>query len=404
MDNQNIVPKLRFPGFSDNWYSKRFGDLYTFKSTNSLSRDNLNYENGEAKNIHYGDIHTKFNAQFDISKEPVPFINANIDLSKISKENYLQQGDLVIADASEDYADIGKSIEITNLNNEKVLAGLHTFLARRKTEELSVRFSAFLMKTNKVRLNLMRIAQGTKVLSISSGRLSDIKLNYPSPNEQSKIASFISAIDKQIQLLEKEKALLEKYKKGIVQKIFNREIRFKDENGDDFTDWEEKKLGDILDYEQPTKYLVTDTDYSNEYSIPVLTAGKTFLLGYTNETEGVFNEKLPTIIFDDFTTAFQFVDFPFKAKSSAMKMLIPKEKVNLKFVFEAMKTIKFPIAEHKRYWISEYQLEIIPFPSPEEQTKIASFLIDIDNLIQKTDIQLIESIQFKTALLQKLFV
>jgi len=91
----------------------------------------------------------------------------------------------------------------------------------------------------------------------------------------------------------------------------------------DAGEWEKKTLGEVLSYEQPTRYLVENAKYSDEYETPVLTAGKTFLLGYTNETKGIFNNNLPTIIFDDFTTAFQFVDFPFKAKSSAMKMLIP---------------------------------------------------------------------------------
>lgn len=405
MAKETLIPQLRFPEYIENWNVKEFEDLYDFKTTNSFSRDNLNYENGIVKNIHYGDIHTKFNSQFDITKELVPYINDDIDISRISDENYLIEGDLVIADASEDYTDIGKSIEIINLNNEKTLAGLHTILARKKSEDISIGFASFLLKTDRVRLSVMKIAQGSKVLSISAGRLGKIDFILPSPEEQSKISDFISKVDIQINLLKKEKKLLEKYKKGLSQKIFNREIRFKDDSGNDYPDWEEKKLGDVIDYEQPTKYLVNDTEYSNDYNIPVLTAGKTFLLGYTNEKEGIFSEKLPTIIFDDFTTAFQFVDFPFKAKSSAMKMLIPIDNtINLKFVFEAMKTIKFPIAEHKRYWISEYQFEKIPFPSPQEQSKISSFFTDIDSLIEKTDVQIKKSVLFKKGLLQKMFI
>ena len=99
----------------------------------------------------------------------------------------------------------------------------------------------------------------------------------------------------------------------MMQKIFNQEIRFKDDNGEDFGDWEEKSLGECLDYEQPTNYIVESTEYNNDYKTPVLTAGKTFILGYTNEENGVFQtDNLPVIIFDDFTTATQFVDFPFK--------------------------------------------------------------------------------------------
>lgn len=245
MANQTVIPQLRFPEFIENWAVKEFGDLYDFKFTNSFSRDNLNYESGSVKNIHYGDIHTKFNSQFDITKELVPYVNEDIDISRISAENYLIEGDLVIADASEDYADIGKSIEIVNLNNEKTLAGLHTILARRKSDDIAIGFASFILKTNPIRLEVMKIAQGSKVLSISAGRLAKIGLTLPKPEEQTKIADFIANVDNQIHLLEKEKALLEKYKKGISQKIFNQEIRFKDENGNEFPDWEEKSIAEI---------------------------------------------------------------------------------------------------------------------------------------------------------------
>ena len=91
-------------------------------------------------------------------------------------------------------------------------------------------------------------------------------------------------------------------------------------------DWIECSFGDLLDYEQPTKYIVNSTEYNDKYEIPVLTAGKSFIKGYTNETVGIFN-KLPTIIFDDFTTATQYVNFKFKVKSSAMKILVPTSKL-----------------------------------------------------------------------------
>lgn len=180
------------------WNEKLFGDIFSFYSTNSFSRDNLNYDQGTVKNIHYGDIHTKFSTLFDIRREHVPFINSEIDLSKIKRENYCQDGDLVIADASEDYEDIGKTIEIVSLNGEKLLAGLHTFLARPDKYQMQTGFSAYLVKAAYVRKQVMTIAQGTKVLSLSSGRLAKVKLNVPSIKEQEKIASYLSAIDDKI--------------------------------------------------------------------------------------------------------------------------------------------------------------------------------------------------------------
>ena len=168
--SSDLVPELRFPEFEGEWEEIRYGEIYSFKTTNSLSRDALNYNSGRVKNIHYGDIHTKFNSLFDITEEKVPFINEEINISRFKDEHYVKEGDLVVADASEDYADIGKTIEIINLNNELVLAGLHTFLARRDSDKIIKGFSSFLMTTRAVRLEVMRIAQGTKVLGLSVRR------------------------------------------------------------------------------------------------------------------------------------------------------------------------------------------------------------------------------------------
>ena len=143
-------------------------------------------------------------------------------------------------------------------------------------------------------------------------------------------------------------------------------------------------LGDVLDYEQPTNYIVDKADYSDEFEIPVLTAGKTFLLGYTDETHNVF-ENVPVIIFDDFTTAFKYVDFPFKVKSSAMKILKAKEEIaDIKFLYYRMMKTGIDTQLHKRYWISKYSKVKIPLPPLEQQKKIAAILDAADTYRQKT--------------------
>lgn len=149
------------------------------------------------------------------------------------------------------------------------------------------------------------------------------------------------------------------------------------------------KINDVLKYEQPTKYIVETQNYNNNFKTPVLTAGKSFILGYTNEENGVFN-NVPVIIFDDFTTAFHYVDFPFKVKSSAMKILnIVKEKADLKYLFYKMQTITIDKDLHKRYWISKYSQIQIPLPPLTTQQKIANILDKVDKL-RKYNKQLIE--------------
>ncbi|HPK09736.1 MAG TPA: restriction endonuclease subunit S, partial [Saprospiraceae bacterium] len=193
---EKIVPQLRFPEFAEEWKIEPLDKVYTFKITNSLSRDKLNYESGEVKNIHYGDIHTKFSILFDITKEEVPFINQDVSIERIDEENYCKEGDIVIADASEDLDDIGKSIEIINLNNEKLLAGLHTFLARRRDTKIKVGFGGYLFKSDDIRKQIKKEAQGAKVLGISKTRISNINIYYPpNPKEQQIIANCLSAAD-----------------------------------------------------------------------------------------------------------------------------------------------------------------------------------------------------------------
>ena len=118
--------------------------------------------------------------------------------------------------------------------------------------------------------------------------------------------------------------------------------------------FKEYTLNELLPYEQPGAYIVKSTDYNDAYKTPVLTAGKTFILGYTNETEGIF-DRLPVIIFDDFTTASQYVNFKFKVKSSAMKILnINTDLVIPKYIYYQMQVINIDHSTHKRYWIQQY--------------------------------------------------
>ena len=145
-----------------------------------------------------------------------------------------------------------------------------------------------------------------------------------------------------------------------------------------------KMLGEILGYTQPANFIVNDTNYKEKFGIPVLTAGQSFLLGYTNETFGIYKAlENPTIIFDDFTTSFQWVDFDFKVKSSAIKILNNRDnqKTNFRFVYYAMRCIKFEPTNHERYWISKYSKIKIPVPSLQTQQKVVDILDKFDTLV-----------------------
>ena len=145
------------------------------------------------------------------------------------------------------------------------------------------------------------------------------------------------------------------------------------------------RLCDVLDYEQPSKYIVNSEQYSDEYIIPVLTAGKSFILGYTNETEGIYNatKDNPIILFDDFTTDCRYIDFNFKVKSSAVKILKLKgNDNNLKYLYYILKNIIYDTSSHKRYWISQYSKFKVKLPNIEIQNEIVKEMEKIENLIE----------------------
>lgn len=180
------------------------------------------------------------------------------------------------------------------------------------------------------------------------------------------------------------------------------EIRFEGFSGE----WEYCKLDDVFKYEQPTKYIVKSTEYDNDFKTPVLTAGKSFILGYTNETEGIKNASMdnPAIIFDDFTTGSHYVDFPFKVKSSAMKLLSLKETTNdFHFMFSILKNINYVPQSHERHWISKFSELEIRIPNSSEQSKIGDFFKQLDDTIALQQQELDTLKQTKQGFLQKMF-
>lgn len=410
------IPTIRFKEFDETWLNKFYGDIYSFYATNSYSREKLNYEKGVVKNIHYGDIHTKFAALFDIRKENVPFLNLDVDIKKIKKESYCQEKDLVIADASEDYADIGKTIELVNLNNEKIIAGLHTFLARPNKHEMAKGFAGYLVQSQGFRKQVMVIAQGTKVLSLSSGRLANLKVNIPDLPEQQKIAFFLSAVDEKIQQLTRKKYLLEQYKNGVMQQLFSGKLRFKDENGKAYPRWEEKRLGEV------GKIRMCKRIFSNQTSevgdIPfykIGTFGKTADAYIPLNLFAEFKQKYPypkvgeilmsasgtlgrTVIYDGSDAYFQ--------DSNIVWIENNEELVTNAFLFYVYQVVRY---ESEGGTIQRLYNDIINRasflrPSLPEQHKVANFLSAIDTKIDNVATQITLTQTFKKGLLQQMFV
>lgn len=237
-----------------------------------------------------------------------------------------------------------------------------------------------------------------------------LKFNIPIPkfDEQQKIAKCLSSLENLISSETEKLKLIKDHKKGLLQQLFpskgetKPQFRFPEFKNDG--DWVECTLEKCLDYLQPSKYLVYNTDYQDKFETPVLTAGKTFILGYTDEKEGIFSKKLPIIIFDDFTTATKFVDFPFKVKSSAIKILLPKADNNIQFLYETIQNLNFEVSTHKRHWISVYSKLIVLVPKdPKEQQKIADCFSNVNDLIEAQEHTITNLQDHKKGLMQQLF-
>lgn len=358
----------------------------------------MNYESGSVKNIHYGDIHTKYPSILSIeNNKEVPFINNDLDLSKFSEDQYLQEGDLIIADASEDYEDIGKAIEVKNINNEKVLAGLHTILARDEKNMTVNGFKAYLFSTNNLKTKIKIIANGISVLGISKNNLSKINVKIPSKNEQQDIVSFISDIDKKIELLERKHQSYLEFKNYLMKQIFTQKLRF---------DYEILKLKDISKINKG-KQLNKDAMIENG-KYYVLNGGKE-PSGYTNE----WNTPENTITISEGGNSCGFVNFnteKFWSGGHCYYLTNLHENVDNYYLYSYLKfkeefimrlRVGSGLPNIQKGDIENIKIQIA---SKDDQNKISNLLLSADKKINSIQIQKENFETFKKGLLQQMFI
>ena len=378
----NNTPALRFPGFAEEWEEKTLGEV--FKTYSGGTPDTTK------KKAYYGGT-IPFIRSAEINKEETELFLTQEGLEK-SSAKLVNKGDLLVALYGANSGDSAIA-KINGAINQAVLC--------LQSENSNVFVQNFLQHNRE--LITQKYLQGGQG-NLSGEIIKSIRVPFPSSKEQQKIADCLSSLDELITAAVERLEGLQQHKKGLLQRLFpcegsnTPELRFAGFTGA----WEEKTLGEVLSYIQPTPYIVDSTVYDSA-GIPVLTAGKTCVLGYTDEADGIFT-NLPTIIFDDFTTESRYINFPFKVKSSAIKMLTLKDDNNdLYFLYSLMSTIDFTVGAHKRYWISEFQNLIVSIPSLPEQRKIASCLSSLDTLLEKQQERITLLKTHKKGLLQQLF-
>ncbi|MFA6160724.1 MAG: restriction endonuclease subunit S [Patescibacteria group bacterium] len=346
------------------WHQTKLKDLGVFTKGSGILKSQLSSSGNYA--IRYGELYTRHHIQ-------VKNIHSYISDEVSQTARKIGKGDILFAGSGETIDEIGKSA--VYLKNDPCYAGGDIIVFSPKNADSL--FLVHLLNMGEARKKLRELGQGQAVVHLYKSDLENLSVTIPPLPEQRRIVSILETWDEAINELMHKINLKQIEKDLLARKLVTGIVRLPNFSNK----WSAKRLGDLLDYEQPTKYLVKDTEYNEAHSVPVLTAGKTFVLGYTDENTGIFTD-LPVIIFDDFTTANKFVTFPFKAKSSAMKMLKSKSnEIDLKFVFEKMQLLNFQPGEHKRYWISEYQEQEIEIPELGEQRAIANVLSVVDEVI-----------------------
>ena len=210
------APKLRFKEFKDEWQSINLATVFQYFATNSFSRDQLS-ESGILKNLHYGDIHRKYNSIVNENDEITSYVK---DINYDNKYELLKNNDLIFADASEDYEGIGKAVEVVNVNN-KTISGLHTILARDNLNIFAPMFKGYYFNSSIVHNQLRVLANGFKVYGISKDSINKLNIKVPSTNEQSKIANTLYLLDKKIELQSKKIEDLKLFKLYTKNQIFN---------------------------------------------------------------------------------------------------------------------------------------------------------------------------------------
>ena len=249
--DKKIIPALRFPDFANEgeWEKDAFENSFLFLPNNTLSRAELNYENGSTKNIHYGDVLIRFGDCLDVQANALPFISDEAIADRLQRSR-LQDGDVIFADTAEDET-VGKCTEIFNLYSEKVVSGLHTIPIRPK-KQFAIPYLGFYFNSDSYRKQLLPLMQGVKVMSISKTAIGKTIVAHPNLlSEQCKIGSCLSSMDAYISETKEKLELLKTYKKGLMQKLFPTkgkklpELRFKEFEKDG--EWEEKKLGEVVE-------------------------------------------------------------------------------------------------------------------------------------------------------------
>ena len=417
-ENIELIPKLRFLTFPiKNWDEKKLQDIFIYLSTNTYSRNLLNNKQGIYQNIHYGDILIKYGCIIDAQRDEIPYINEDV---KCTTDNIIMDGDIVMADTAEDEI-VGKTSEIFNIGDKKILSGLHTFWLR-PLISFAPKYLGYFFNSTQYHNQLLPLIQGAKVSSISKKALNNTIIVYPSTSEQQKIADCLSSLDELIEATAQKVEALKEHKKGLMQRLFPAEgknvpdLRFPEFQG--MNGWEKKQVkdfGEVITGNTPSKkeekywngdfVWITAQDFKGKYindSILKLTKfGKekariipkdsvlvtciaSIGLNAINKVECSTNQQINAICCNqgyNYEYVYYLVTF------------------NTKYLKQLAGQTAVPIITKKSF----EEFEVYAIENYNEQQKIADCLSSLDELIEATSRKVEILKEHKKGLMQQLF-
>lgn len=370
------------------WKKVKLGDLFE-----RVTRKNTNLESDNVLTI---------SAQYGLINQE-EFFNKSVAGKNLKNYYLLKKGEFAYNKSYSDGYPMGAT-KMLEKYDYGVVSTLYICF-RNKSELVNDEYFKYYFESKQYYDELSKIAQeGARnhgLLNVSIEDFFNIKISVPTIDEQIKITKIVNKIDVIIDKMVEKKQKEEMLKLNIMDQIFKQRIKFKDSDGKYYRKWIDNQVKNCLKYEQPNKYIVSNTEYNDKNSTPVLTANKGFILGYTNETNNIY-EKGDVILYDDFTMDIKYVDFPFKIKSSAMKLLTQQKGIDLKFMYYLLQQKKLQPDVHARTYISKVELMNVKIPEIEEQRRISSLLDLIDKKILTIQKLIDEYKVLKGVVMQKL--
>ena len=389
-ENQKSTPVLRFKDEQGSdypdWEGKLLGEISRFSKGKGISKTDVK-ENGTVKCIRYGELYTRYDETISnvISSTNVP----------VSELVLSHKNDVIIPASGETALDIASAACITV---EGVALGGDINIIR--CQQNGIFLAYYLISKKK---DIARLAQGISIVHLYSAQLASLNLRIPSKQEQQKIATFLSSVDTKIEQLGKKKALLEQYKKGMMQKLFSQQIRFKDEQGNEYPGWDKRKLSDFSEINRGKT--IVRNDIVNE-GYPVIAGGQRSPYCHSSFT----HENVITV---SASGAFAgYVSYhPHKIWASDCSVVRAKSSSCTLFVYYLLNHLQTRIyvlqsggAQPHVYPKDLYTLTVTIPVSSKEQQKIANFLSAIDKKIELVAQQLEQARTFKKGLLQQMFI